>query len=76
MLVLLVAVFALLVWLELPGLIRSKSWKELAVYSVLMLLAISVSIMYVLDFDLPNPVKNTQYYVKAAFEYLFNLSYD
>lgn len=72
MIFLLVATFAVLVMLEVPGIIQEKQWSSLAVYSVLMTLAFVVCLMYVLDVDIPNPVKNTQYYIKD----LFPFSYD
>ena len=72
MIFLLVAVFAVLVLLEAPGMIKNKNWRALTVYSVLMTLAFVICIMYILDIDVPNPVKNTQYYIKS----LFPFSYD
>ena len=76
MIILLFAVFAVLILLEIPDLIKKKQWRELAAYSALMLIAIVISVFYYKDIQIPNPVKNTQYYVKNMFEYLFNLSYD
>ena len=75
MIVVMIAFFAVLIWIEVPGLIKKKSWRELAAYSVLMVLAITVSMLYALDVDIPNPVKNTQYYVKNAVEAMFHISY-
>ena len=68
--------FAVLILIEVPGFIKKKQWRELTVYSVLMVLAIVVSVMYSQHMHSINPVKNSQYYVKDAFEFLFNLSYD
>ena len=69
------ALFAVFIWIAVPGLIKNKSWRELAAYSVLMVLAITVSMLYAFDVDIPNPVKNTQYYVKNAVEAMFHISY-
>ncbi|MFB0920500.1 MAG: hypothetical protein QMB62_06420 [Oscillospiraceae bacterium] len=76
MIVFLFAAFAALTMLEAPGLIKKKQWRELTAYSVLMLLAIVISVFYLKHIPIPNPVKNTQYYVKDMFEYLFGFSYD
>lgn len=75
MIVLLIAVFAVFIWVEVPDLIKKKHWRELVAYSVLMALSITVSILYALDVSVPNPVKNTQYYVKDAVEAIFHISY-
>jgi uncharacterized membrane protein (DUF2068 family) len=74
MTVLMLAAFAVLIMLEAPGLIKKKQWRELAAYSTLMIIAIVISVLYTQHIDVPNPVKNTQYYMKNIFEYLFNLS--
>ncbi len=76
MIILMFAAFAGLIMLEAPGLIKKKQWRELAAYSALMLIAIVISVSYLKHIEIPNPVKNTQYYVKDAFEYLFGFSYD
>ena len=76
MIVLLAAVFAVILFLEVPGMVKKKQWRELTVYSVLMAIALVISAMYILDLDVPNPVKNTQYYVQSLVKYLFGLSYD
>ena len=76
MIVFLIAAFAVILIVEVPAMIKKKQWRELAVYSVLMAIAIVVSVMYVLDLNVPNPVKNSQYTVKALVEHLFGLSYD
>ncbi|WP_433922508.1 hypothetical protein [Paenibacillus taichungensis] len=43
-------------WLDLPGLIRSKEWKELAVYSVLLLLATILSVFAANLWEIPSPL--------------------
>ncbi|MEA4894806.1 MAG: hypothetical protein VB064_06050 [Oscillospiraceae bacterium] len=76
MIVVMLIAFAVLAVLEVPGLIKKKQWRELVSYSVLMLIAIAISILYYKRIEIPNPVKNTQFYVKNMVEYLFNFSYD
>ena len=76
MIVFLLAAFAALILLEVPGLIKKKQWRELTAYSVLMLLALVISVLYLEHITIPNPVKNTQYYLKDMVEYLFGVSYD
>lgn len=66
------AVFLILVLTEVPKLIREKSWRELTAYSVLMALAFLVCAAGILNIEIPNPVKDWQYFVKN----LLHLSYD
>ena len=72
MIFLLIAAFAVIILIEVPDLIKKKHWRELAVYSVLMTLAFVICLMYVLDIDVPNPVKNTQYYIKSLFPFRYD----
>ena len=72
MIFLLILGFIALVLFEVPGLIRKKYWRELVAYSVILSLAFFVFLMMTLKIDIPNPVKETQYWVKG----LIHLSYD
>lgn len=72
MIVLLIAAFIGLVIFEVPGLIRKKSGRELAVWSVLISIAFIISLLQALNVEIPNPVRDTQYFVKD----LLHLSYD
>ncbi len=53
MLIILLLVFMILVLFDAPGLIRGKYWRELAVYSGFMLLALLLSALLVLGAPLP-----------------------
>lgn len=68
--------FILVILYEVPGIIRKKYWKELAVYSFLMSVAFTISLLYILRVKIPNPVKDTQYVVRDFFKYILHLSYD
>ena len=72
MIFLLIAAFVILILYEVPGLIRNKYWKELAVFSFLIAIAFFISVMGILRIPIPNPVRETQYFVKR----LMHLSYD
>lgn len=72
MIFLLIIAFLILILMEAPKLIREKSWRELIAYSVLMTLAFIVCTAGLLNIDIPNPVKDSQYFVKS----LLHLSYD
>ncbi len=72
MIALLILLFAILIPIDLPGLIRARSWRELTVYSVLITAAFVICLLYILRIPIPNPVRDTQYLVKK----LLHLSYD
>lgn len=72
MIFLLIAVFIFMILYEVPGLIKKRYWKELAVFSFLISIAFFISLMQVLKIEIPNVVKDTQYFVKN----LLHLSYD
>ncbi|WP_458462242.1 hypothetical protein [Paenibacillus sp.] len=43
-------------WFDLPALIRCKEWKEIAVYSTLLLLATSLSVIAANLWEFPSPL--------------------
>ncbi|HBV95856.1 MAG: hypothetical protein JL50_04365 [Peptococcaceae bacterium BICA1-7] len=52
--------FALVIWLEAPGLVKKKMWRELIAFSVYMAfaLAISIPLLYgVRPFDANAPIE-------------------
>ncbi|GBF35204.1 hypothetical protein DCCM_4327 [Desulfocucumis palustris] len=53
--VLLVLVFLLIIFLEAPGLIKKKWWREMIAVSFFLLLGFALSLPQVLGFELPSP---------------------
>lgn len=53
--VLIVFGFAIICYIEIPQLIERKYWKELVIFSVLLLLAFVLIILYAMGIKLPNP---------------------
>ena len=51
----LMVIFLVLIALEAPGLVRDKQWRELAAFSVLMVVAMALSFAQVLGLPIPNP---------------------
>lgn len=64
MIFLLIPAFIILILFEVPGLIRTKSWRDFAVYSIIMSLAFVISLLEILHVKIPNPVRETQYFVQ------------
>ena len=52
---------------EVPGLVRKGLWRELAVFSLLLVIGMAYSIAEVLGITLPNPTHLT----KAVFDPIF-----
>lgn len=57
MLLLLLAAFAAIISLEVPGLVKKKMWRELVVFSVYLSVGMALSIPQVLGARLPDPNK-------------------
>lgn len=70
--ILLILAFAIMALIEVPELIKKKYWRELIAFSVILILAFVISVFQYKDIDIPNPVRDTQYFVKS----LFPFSYD
>ncbi len=57
MLVLLILLFVVIILIDVPALLRDRMYRELAVFSVLMAVAILYSLGQFYNWPLPNPVK-------------------
>lgn len=57
MVVLLVLAFLAIIWLEVPGLVKKKAWRELAAFSVFLALGFALALPQVLGLEVPNPNK-------------------
>ncbi|MBM7856120.1 hypothetical protein JOC37_002550 [Desulfohalotomaculum tongense] len=57
MIVALLLVFLGIIWLEVPGLVQKKMWRELIAFSVFMLIGMALSIPQVLGIPVPTPNK-------------------
>ena len=63
MIILLALVFLIIVIIEAPKLIINKYWKELIVFLSLLLLAFVLTVLLILDVDIPNPLKGIEYLI-------------
>lgn len=72
MIFLLIAAFICMILYEAPGLIKNRHWKELVAFSILISIAFFISLMQLLKIEIPNPVRDTQYFVQK----LMHLSYE
>lgn len=44
--------------------IKNEYWRELKVFSILLIIAFIISLFYILELPIPNPVKGTEYLIK------------
>lgn len=64
MVFLLIVIFIVIALIEVPNLIKNKYWRELKVFSILLLAAFILSLFYIVDLPIPNPTKWAEYIVK------------
>ncbi|MGI6686497.1 MAG: hypothetical protein ACOX47_13690 [Bacillota bacterium] len=50
-------VFIVIIAIEVPRLVKEKMWKELGVFSLLLLTGAGLSFAVILDLPVPNPAK-------------------
>lgn len=67
MLILLFMIFIILALIDVPRLVRGKYWRELAVYSGLMLAALVLSALMVLGVPLPPVTTELNNLIKKVF---------
>lgn len=58
---------------EVPNLLKKNSKKELVVFSILLILALALSIAEILYEDLPNPLDGITMIYKPVSDFLFDL---
>jgi len=53
----LLPVYAIILIINVPGLIKRKEWRELIAFFVFYTIAFVLGLMYVLDITIPSPMK-------------------
>lgn len=66
----LLLIFAVIIWFEVPSLIKKQMWGELIVFSVLIVLGMVMSIAQTLGIKLPNPTKGIELIFKPLADLL------
>jgi len=70
--VFLLLLFAVIILLEVPGLVKKKMWRELAAFSLYVVIGMGISIPLLLGIKLPNPNKTVEALFKPLSELLKN----
>ncbi|MFZ5631565.1 MAG: hypothetical protein ACOY40_01835 [Bacillota bacterium] len=73
MVFLLSIIFMAIIAFEAPGLIKKKMWRELAAFSVLLIIGMAYSYGLVLDLPLPNPTEGIMAIFEPVGKYLEKL---
>lgn len=60
----LIAVFIVLVLLEVPKLLRERNWRGLSVYAILMGIAFTISVLLTTGINMPMPGRVLQQFLK------------
>jgi len=66
-LIFLLLIYAFILIINVPGLIKRKEWRELAAFSFLYVIAFALGLMYVLDIPIPSPMKGLQHLIVDIF---------
>lgn len=64
MVLLLIIIFIGIILFEVPEMIRNGYWHELKIFSLFLIVAFTISLLYILGIPIPNPVKGMEYVVK------------
>lgn len=67
------AVAILVIYIEVPSLLKKKQTKELWVFSVLLFIGVVLSILESLQIELPNPLDAITFIYKPFSDFIFGL---
>ncbi|NMB95270.1 MAG: hypothetical protein GYA02_01450 [Clostridiaceae bacterium] len=56
-------IYALMIIINVPGLIKRREWRELTAFSILYIVAFTLGLMYVIDVPIPSPMKGLQHLI-------------
>ncbi len=73
MVILLSLIFIGIIALEAPGLVKKRMWRELAVFTVLLIIGMVYSFGQALDLPLPNPTKVVEAIFRPVGKYMEKL---
>ncbi|CAB1252786.1 conserved protein of unknown function [Ruminococcaceae bacterium BL-6] len=73
-LLLVLIAFAGIAAIDVPGMVKSKRWHDLTVYSILFLLVLVLGILVALDVKVPSPIKAIQAFYRDILHLSFKIS--
>lgn len=60
----LIIIFICIILFEVPDMIKNGYWHEFKIFSLFLIAAFTISLLYILRIPIPNPVKGMEYVVK------------
>ncbi len=73
MVLLLILIFAVIIYLEVPRLSKKKMWRELTVFFVLLVIGMVYSFGQLFDLPLPIPTKGIEFLFRPISNFVNNL---
>ncbi|MCD2348008.1 hypothetical protein [Clostridium guangxiense] len=67
-----ICTFIAVLLIEVPDLVKNKYWHELKIFSIFLAAAFILSLFYIIDIPIPNPVRGIEYLIKD----ILHLNYD
>lgn len=64
--------FVIIAYADVPDLIGKKRWKELLIYSLFFLAALTTGVLLSLGVEIPSPIAGAQYLIKE----ILHLNYE
>lgn len=64
--------FIIMIYWQVKDLVNNRAWKDLVVYSLLMLVGMVYSYGILLELSLPNPTLFLKGLFKPLYDYIFN----
>lgn len=64
--IILLLIYALIAWLNIPKFVKKKEWRDLAAFLVFYTAALVLGLLYVLDIPIPSPMKGLQYLISEV----------
>lgn len=64
MILLLIIIFIVIIWFEVPDMVKNEYFHELKIFSIFLIAAFILSLFYIIGIPIPNPVKGTEYLIK------------
>jgi len=66
MIIVVISIFIIIALLQIPGLIDRKLWRELTVFSVLLVIGFTLSLLQVIDIKIPSPNQGIIFLIKSV----------
>jgi len=70
LIVLALLAFLLIIAIEAPGLVKKRMWRELIAFAVFLWIGMTLSVLQILDIEVPSPITLIEAFYKPFAEWL------